>query len=86
MNNDISQAKGYLLVKVSTARGAIPLEGAQVIIRGAQRDSSDVIYSLLSDRSGSTPRVALPAPRRILSQSPESLSPYALYSVVLLRC
>ena len=73
--------KGYLIVKVSTARGAIPLEGATVNIRGNDADFSSVIYSLLSDRDGRTPRVALDAPPAKNSASPEDATPYATYNI-----
>ena len=81
MNNDMNTGMGYLIVKVSTARGAIPLEGASVSIRGASPENSDIIYSLRTNRSGATERVALPTPSRLLSQSPRDIRPYALYSI-----
>lgn len=73
--------KGYLTVRVSTARGAIPLEGATVNIRGNEADFSEVIYSLLSDRDGKTPRVALSAPPAKNSAAPGDPTPYATYNV-----
>ena len=81
MNNDMNIGRGYLVIKVSTARGAIPLEGASVSIRGASGNSSDIIYNLTTNRDGLTPPALLPTPARLLSQSPENLQPYALYSV-----
>ncbi len=81
MNNNPNIGSGYLVVKVSTARGAIPLEGASVSIRGASADNSDIIYSLLTNRDGSTSPALLPTPAKLLSQSPGNLQPYSLYSV-----
>lgn len=72
---------GYLIIKVSTARGAIPLEGASVNIRGATRENSDIIYTLVSDQNGLTPKIALPTPLRYLSESPGNIIPYALYNI-----
>ncbi len=72
---------GYLVVKVSTARGAIPLEGASVNIRGAERENSGIIYSLSTNSDGMTEKVALPAPARALSEAPGNIKPYALYDV-----
>lgn len=72
---------GYIIIKVSTARGAIPLEGASVNIRGATPENSDIIYSLLSDQNGLTPKIALPTPLRFLSESPGAVLPYALYNI-----
>lgn len=77
---------GYLIVQVSTAGGAIPLPGALVTVRDYDPEPStergQVIASFYTDRSGRTPKLALPAPARALSQSPNSpVLPYALYSV-----
>ena len=81
MNNNPNIGTGYLIVKVSTARGAIPLEDASVNIRGAAPEQTDIIYSLKTNRDGATERVPLPTPAKILSQSPDAQSPYALYSI-----
>ena len=72
---------GYLIVKVSTARGAIPLEGATVNIRGNEEDSSGVIYSLLSGNDGRTPRVSLETPPKENSDHPGGASAYATYNI-----
>ena len=72
---------GYLVVRVSTALGSIPLENATVHIRGNTADSSGVIYSLLSDRDGLTKKVALPAPPRALSGSPGSVAPFSTWNI-----
>ena len=75
---------GYLLITVTTARGAIPLEGASVQIRDPQRDNADILFALTSDRDGKTPRIPLSAPSVTLSQSPSqsnSTLPYAFYTV-----
>lgn len=72
---------GYMIVKVTTARGAIPLEGAAVIIRSEELGSTDVLYSLTTDASGQTPRVSLPAPSRASSESPGNSRPFATYSI-----
>ena len=45
---------GYLVVRVSTALGAIPLEKATVNIRPVVQESSGVIYSLLTNSDGTT--------------------------------
>ena len=90
MNNNArppesSDGVGYLIVKVSTALGAIPLDDALVTIRGAERENSDVIYSQKTDRSGITQRVSLKAPSIVESESPGYPRPYALYSVDVRR-
>ena len=82
MNSSTPQTEmGYLIVKVSTARGAIPLAGAAVSIRGEDPDSTDILYSLTTNSDGATERVSLPAPKRIDSESPGNIKPYATYSI-----
>lgn len=83
---------GYLIVRVSTARGAIPLENATVNVRaaalpdGAKREEGargegELVAALRTDRDGLAPRLALPAPPRAMSQSPGNGRPYALYDI-----
>ena len=79
------QGLGYLIVRVSTARGAIPLEGAEVNIRSELPEITpgrgDVIASLVSGRDGRTEPVALPAPAREESMHPGNAKPYATYGI-----
>ena len=77
--------QGYLIVHVTTARGSIPLEGAQVNIRNYNPDLTeghgDVIASLTTDRDGNTPRLPLPAPPKGNSMSPDNGPPFSSYNV-----
>jgi len=79
--NISNQSVGYLTVKVSTARGAIPLEGATVNIRTDEADDSSILYSLLSDRDGKTPKIALAAPPKSNSDLPGGASAFSTYNV-----
>ena len=72
---------GYLIVRVSTALGAIPLQNATVNIRPGSADTSGVLYTLLSDKDGITPKVALPAPPRELSEHPGESVPFSSWNV-----
>ncbi len=72
---------GYLLVKVTTARGAIPLEDATVIIRGSTPEASGVMLSLRTGRDGQTERISLPTPSISESETPNGATPYAVYHV-----
>lgn len=73
---------GYLIVRVSTASGALPLSGATVLIRGSEDEFSAIIARLTSGEDGLTPKIALLAPPRSLSQSPtQNQKPYASYNV-----
>ncbi len=72
---------GYLVVRVSTASGAIPLEGARVTVRGGDPANSEFYVSSYTGASGLTEKIALPAPSRELTESPGNVRPYALYSI-----
>ena len=75
-------SSGFLIVKVSTANGAIPIENASVIVQGKDENNRDVLLSLLTDRDGLTQRIALPAPSADLSQAPTpSQKPYSTYNI-----
>ena len=76
---------GYLVVRVSTALGAIPLENATVNIRGTTRESSGILYSLLSDRDGLTARVSLPTPPRDASDTPGGPPPYSSWNIEVFK-
>lgn len=74
--------KGYIIVKVSTASGAIPIEGATVIVQGKDNENKDILISLLTDRSGLTERIVLPTVPRTLSEAPSPTNkPYATYNL-----
>ena len=80
-SNQVSEV-GYLTVRVSTARGAIPLEDAAVNIRGGNIEESTVIYALTTNSDGLTPVVSLPTPPRVNSESPQETPPnYAVYNI-----
>ena len=80
MNEEISN--GFLIVKASTASGAIPVEGATVIVQGKDENNSDIFISLLTNRDGLTDKVILRAPSSALSQSPFPIArPYSTYNI-----
>ncbi len=91
MNNDIPQYQdigytgtGYLVVRVTTASEALPLEGATVSVYGNRPDFSSVIARLTSGNDGLTPKLALLTPSRSLSESPESaVPPFATYNITV---
>ena len=79
MNTDV----GYLQVHVRSASGALPVADATVTVRATEDDPNGYFRILTTDRSGQTPRIALPAPPRALSQTPEppQVRPYATYVI-----
>jgi hypothetical protein len=72
---------GYLVVRVSTARGAIPLANASVSVRGSTPETSNIIYSLSTNSDGITKRIELPTPPLALSKAPGDTVPYSLWNV-----
>ncbi len=77
---------GYLIVRVSTARGAIPLENATVTVRGYDPSttpdvSSGVLVSTRTNPDGSTDRIALPALPKALSQEAGNGKSFATYNI-----
>ena len=76
--------EGGLVVRVTTARGAIPLEGAQVNVRNYIKEGEgrgDVLYSLVTGRDGKTEIVRLPTVARSASLSPGNGTPFLSYNV-----
>ena len=80
-----ARGNGYLIVRVTTARGAIPLEGALVTVRDYKPEFTeprgDVLYSLTSGRDGNTERISLSAPAKGDSLAPGNGQPFAIYNL-----
>lgn len=82
INMSDKRPTGYLIVKVSTASGAIPVEGATVVLQGKEENNSDILISLLTDRDGLSRRVELPAPPKELSNAPNpKQKPFSTYNI-----
>ena len=90
MNRELPmESEGFLVVHVTTARGAIPLEGAAVSIR-ANEDTesgplSDILYATVTNRDGNTERITLSAPPRENSMSPGQVPPFSTYHLEVRR-
>ena len=80
---------GYLVVHVTTARGAIPLEGAAVHIRSNEdintTPRADILYATTTNRDGNTERIPLAAPPRENSMSPGEVPPFSTYHLEVRR-
>lgn len=76
-----AEGVGYLQVRVSTAQDAIPLKNAQVVIRTQEEPGGKIVSQAISDRSGLTPKIALPTVPRALSESPGNPHPFATYYI-----
>ena len=78
--------QGKLVFQITTASGAIPLEGAEIILRkfrsASDGNGGEVVAVLYSGIDGKTEAIPLPAPARSLSLEPAldgAPAPYALY-------
>lgn len=89
MNSEINKGYGYMIVRVTTARGAVPLEKAIVTIHSNDPEfeagRGDVIAVYVTDVSGLTERFALPAPPRELSMSPGNGKSYETYNLSITK-
>ena len=85
MNNYQNTGYGYMIVRVTTARGAIPLEDAIVTVHNYDPEfesgRGDVIAVYNTNASGLTERFSLPAPPRELSMSPGNGKSYETYNL-----
>lgn len=83
MANDTAPAgRGFLQVRVSTARDALPVSDASAVVTYRTAEGAEqALYSALTDRSGLTPVFSLPAPDPALSEKPGLGTPYLEYRV-----
>ena len=79
--NKNTESIGFLIAEVRTANGAIPIEGARVYVYESKEDDSGVIYSLRTDKSGMTEKVALDAKSKELSTTPGNEQPFTIYNI-----
>ncbi|MGN0649424.1 MAG: hypothetical protein ACI4KM_03230 [Oscillospiraceae bacterium] len=77
---DETPRRGTLQFAVTTARQALPIEGARCEVSKVIGGEKHIFYTLITDRSGQTETVSLPALPSSLSQTPENnYQPYVLY-------
>ena len=83
------ESEGYLVVHVTTARGAIPLEGAAVHIRSNEEADTtpraDILYATTTNRDGNTERIPLAAPPREATMKPSEVPPFSTYHLEVRR-
>ena len=74
--------QGYLQVEVTTGNGAVPVEGAMVIVTQKTDGMNSLVTMKLTDRNGTTEVIPLPAPSQSFSESPEpSERPFSEYNI-----
>lgn len=75
---------GFLQIRATTARGALPVGNAQVYISAADQPDSGILVSGRTDRSGLTEKFSLPAPPRANSESPDIPNPFTKYNIEII--
>lgn len=81
MQNENTGGMGYLIVRASTAGGALPVPGAAVSVRGNTPEESGTLVSRTTNQDGLTDRIPLPAPPASLSGAPGTVIPYSTYNI-----
>lgn len=69
-NSENGKTIGRLIVNVTTANGAIPIEGATVGVRSYEQGQSSIIALLTTDSSGNTDAIEIETPSAVESTSP----------------
>ncbi len=81
-----NSGRGTMVFRITTAREALPVEGAKCVLT---KKFGGIIYeidTLYTDRSGQTAPRTLPAPPKSLSQQYDNLiQPFALYDATVTR-
>lgn len=81
-NNDNMMGMGNLIVSVTAVRGLYPVQNAKVTVFTGEGENEVIITEQLTDRSGRTPIIPLPAPSIRFTEEPNpSERPYAFYNV-----
>ena len=74
-------SEGSLYIVASVADNAYPVPDARVTVYTKIGDRLQLNYLLVTDESGMTPVVTLPAPPASLSQNPDNAVPYAVCDI-----
>lgn len=77
---------GYLQVEVTTGDGAVPVPKAAVIVTQEINGQSYLVTMKLTDRSGATDIIPLPAPSASFSEAPDPTErPFSEYNVTVYK-
>lgn len=73
---------GYIKAEVTTGSGAVPIENAIVLITRKDGDKTYLLKMLITDESGATETIPLPAPNAAYSETPSpDEKPFADYYI-----
>ena len=76
-------SQGEILVRAQTALGSLPVAEATVIVSRKRNGTNEVVSFQLTDKSGITPAISVPAPPKADSQSPSESLPFADYNITV---
>ena len=72
-------AFGALIIQVTGGQGAFPVPNATILLTKQLNDQQSLSFTVVTDESGKTAPVSLPAPSRELSQRPGNGIVFATY-------
>ena len=72
-------AFGTLIFQVTGGQGALPVPNATILLTKQLNDQQSLSFTVVTDESGKTAPVSLPAPSRELSQRPGNGIVFATY-------
>lgn len=72
---------GYLKIEARTGDNGLPVPGTAITVVRKTPDGDELVFSGVTDESGSVEKLRLPAPPNTKGASPESFQNYAVYTV-----
>ena len=72
---------GYVISRIYTSRGELPVEGAVVTVIRNQGSAPVLLGKRTTDKNGTTAPITVAAPSPSLSQSPSDIKPYSVVDV-----
>ena len=79
--NPVNSEHGFLKVEVRTGENGIPVSGAAVSVTKKNGKEEDIMFTGITDESGSVPIIELPAPPMGTGNTPKSFEHYETYMV-----
>ena len=73
--------RGYIMVQVSAANRAIPIEGANVLVAEASENGEHLVRVLKTDRSGKTDTIEVETPPAENSLIPEGENRFSKFNI-----
>ena len=78
---ELNESFGYLKVSVRTGSGGIPVEGSAIVVSQTIDGKENIIRMLITDSSGDTETIKLPAPKKPSGNQPQDFEHYSTYNI-----